>query len=132
MVYLPYPTGTLLIPSGPGDLKHLFVVVTNKCKDDLHLLFSISSIRPGVAYDDTCVFDGGEHDFIRHRSYVYYRKPDQRRASSISRMVELGAFTVKPDLAEIHFVRICEGVSKSKFSTPATVKYFVANVPLLD
>lgn len=129
MSYAPYPSGTLLIPSGPGDKKHLFIIVTNICCDEQHLLFSISSVKPKVVYDDACVFVGGEHEFITGESYVYYRRPDRRRADNISRLVDKKYFDVKSDLEQGHFAKVCEGVEKSKFTKPSTLKYFLENCP---
>ncbi|MEI9403573.1 hypothetical protein [Mesorhizobium argentiipisi] len=116
-----------MIPSGPGNLKHLFVVVTQRCGDGQHLLISICSIRPNIKHDATCEFDGGEHEFITGPSYVYYRKPDMRLSTGISRMVDKGYFIAKQDFGTRHFVRLCAGVAASPFTTPSTLKYFQAN-----
>lgn len=129
MSYTPYPAGTMLIPSGPADHKHLFIVVTKLCVDGQHLLFSVSSVKPHVGYDEACELTGGEHEFIAKHSYIYYRKPDRRRADNISRMVEKKYFILKNDLAKTHFERVCAGITLSKFTTPATLKYFRANSP---
>ncbi|MES0157554.1 hypothetical protein NKJ81_28920 [Mesorhizobium sp. M0018] len=127
MSYVPYPTGTLLVPSGPG--KHLFIVVTKKCKDGFHLLFSVSSVKEGVFYDKSCEFAGGEHVFIKHASFVLYRLADQKKAAVIAKLVDKNLYSVKPDLDEKHFKRVCRGIGTSKFVAPWALKYYLANKP---
>lgn len=128
MVYVPYPSGTMLIPSGATG-SHLFIVVTEKCAGGSHLLFSVTSVRPNVSYDNACEFMGGEHEFITHHSYVYYRLAEQRRADSITKLVDNGYFTLKADLEGKHFKRICAGAKGSKFIKPWALRYFEENAP---
>lgn len=128
MTYVPSKMGTLLVPSGPKvDGLHLFVIMTNPCADNQHLLLSITSIRDGKRYDPTCVFNGGEHPFITHPCYVWYRRPEQRTVSNIQKCVAGWLFHVKEDLALNHFQRICEGIEVSDDSAPWMIEYFRAN-----
>jgi hypothetical protein len=127
MTYAPYPRATLLIPTDPG--KHLYIVMTNKCGDACHLLLSVSSIKPNKHHDPTCEFEGGEHEFIKKRSFVYYRKPLRSQASSIIQLVAKRWYLTRNDLDEVHFARVCDGVTRSEFSRPWAVAYFAANRP---
>jgi hypothetical protein len=48
---------------------HLFIQMTEPLgRDEKILLLSVSTIREGVPYDDACVLDVGEHEFIKHPS----------------------------------------------------------------
>lgn len=126
--YVPYPRGALLIPceGAPG---HLFVILTSRCGDGGHLLVSISSVKDGIAFDETCVFDGGEHEFINKKSFVYYRFAEMKPAVHIRRMVGKNFYKVKNDFDDPHFQRICDGIPVSEFVKPWVVRYFAANPP---
>ena len=113
--------GTFLVPSGPG--KHLYIIMNAACADGMHIMYSVSSIKDGQAYDDTCMFKGGEHEFIVRPSYVYYRNPEQRSATTIVLCVERGLYVPKADLAQEHFDRIRAGIAKSPFTKPWAEKY---------
>lgn len=71
-IYNPSEGSTLLIPSGPKH--HLFIVLTKPCRLGRVSMVNITSVIPGTTYDQTCVLQPGEHNFIRRLSYVYYRK----------------------------------------------------------
>src|SRR5438094_2704490 len=79
-VFLPYPRATLLIPSGPRaqpDQHHLFVIMTEPIAQPdttrLVALVNITSVKPGLPVDPTCLLAPGDHPFIRQESYVAYR-----------------------------------------------------------
>lgn len=129
MSYAPYPGGTLLIPSGYGNGSHLFVIVTKKCKDGQHLLFSLSSIKPDVKYDTTCEFAVGEHPFIVKPSFVYYRQPTRLIAVKIAKLVDSGYYVTKEDFDPEQFDRLRAGIDKSPFTSPATSRYYWDNAP---
>lgn len=92
-------------------------------------MLSVSRIRQGKYHDPTCAFTGGEHEFIKHASYVVYGKPEQRHASQIVRMVDANVFVPKAKLDTAHFARICTGIFDSNFSKPFAKNYFNANAP---
>lgn len=89
---------------------HLFVVMTNICANGMHLLLSVSSIKPNMQYDRTCEFAGGEHQFITVPSFVFYRRPEQRAAVAIDQCIQSGYFVAHAALDAGHFHRICDGV----------------------
>lgn len=129
MTYSPYPAGTLLIPCGPGDLKHLFIILTNRCGHGQHLIVSISSIKDNKRHDGTCIFAGGEHSFIRQPSFVYYKLAYRQRAAAIEKYVQNKYFDTREDLVDVHFDRVCDGLLESKFSSGSTQRYFLDNQP---
>lgn len=124
--YFPYRKGTILAPSGPTD--HLHII----CNDPIYnheyhcdgvLVVNVSSIRPGVKYDSACVFDGGEHPFIRHPSYVAYRFAVVWRVPTINLKIEQGAYSTHDDFSEHHFSRILSGFEQSLFTEPKIIRY---------
>lgn len=124
--YAPYPRSTLLMPSGPEGY-HLFIVMTNVCKNDQFLLLPISSIKPKIKYDDTCTFKGGEHEFIKKPSFVAYRFAELRHRNNLQKCVESKVFIPKNDLGDVEFKRICDGVEASDYSRPWVISYFKEN-----
>lgn len=118
---------TLLIPSGPAEAKHLFVILTNADKYGQLLLVSISTIRTGKNYDATTIVVPGEHEFIKAPSFVYYRKIEQRPRTGLIKCVENGLFSTKEPTTDRLFNRICSGLPQSEMSAPWAIKYFAEN-----
>lgn len=114
---------TLLVPSGPTGM-HLFVIITNPCPNGFHLLLPISSVKAGIAHDEACVFDGGEHPFVDRKSFVLYRAADQKRQDMIERGVIKGLFIPKVDMPDEPFAAICAGIVRSDFIKPWAVEFY--------
>jgi hypothetical protein len=105
---------TYLIPSGPDF--HLFVVVTEEDDAGMHILVGISSIDPDIPYDNTCVFKGGEHDFIKHPSFATYEFAIQRHKNFIDDKTKKGVYKKRKDATLELVARIGSGVKKSPFT----------------
>ena len=116
--------GTLLIPSGPGNTKHLHIILTDKCDDGQHLLVGLSSIKPGRPYDDACEVEVGDHRFVSKRSYVEYRLTKRDRASHLSKCVKGWTFTPHDDVTDALLNRICDGLLISKFISQGMRRYY--------
>src|ERR1700754_369328 len=77
MAWQAVPGATLLVPS--GEKKHLHVVVLGPVAVQDYgsapqiALVSITTKYPGVPFDPACEVAAGEHDFVRHDSWVAYR-----------------------------------------------------------
>lgn len=127
MSYAPYPGGTLLIPTDRE--KHLFIILTNKCKTHCHLIVNVSSIKKDVHHDTACVFAGGEHPFITHPSFVFYRFAQMKNAQSITDLVAKGYYVEKTMIDASPFTKICEGLFTSKFVKRWVKDYFKINSP---
>lgn len=119
--YTPYRTGTLLIPSGPSN--HLYVILTDANAAEEHLLASITSVPEVGFYDPTCILTIGDHPFLKHESYVFYRKADVQRATRIARLVNKNFYIPREDMAEEITQRILDGILASDF-TPNFCKNF--------
>ena len=104
---------TYLVPS--GEVLHLFVVLTNKCNNHMHMLVPLCSIRPPRRYDNTCVItvDEKAHPFIRHDSYIKYAQMQVRHVNVIKRYIENGSYIEREDIDVAVFERVCEGVNGS-------------------
>jgi hypothetical protein len=125
MTYVPYKKGTLLIPT--GNTKHLFVVVTDKCKADSHLLINITSVHPGMKHDETTIIEAGEHPFIKHQSYVEYRRAEIFQAAWLTKMVAGKVYTAHSDASEELLQAIVDGIEDSDFIAQRIVNYYKIN-----
>lgn len=100
----------LLVPSGPAEFKHLFVLALGPKQLDGHggqpnvVMVSVTSIKPDFPYDPACVIRAGEHPFITHDSYVYYRDPRVESVAHVQAMVDKAVWQGKescsPELLE--------------------------------
>ena len=116
-----------LAPSGPGELNHLHVVLTDECCHGLHLVAVVSSVKENVKYDDTCEIAAGEHEFIATHSYVLYRVLNQMRAAHIRKMIAGKVFIEKAPVSEELCDRMCEGVAVSDLTKNGMRRYYEDN-----
>lgn len=78
--WFPAVGNALLIPSGPGNKNHLHVIVYGPSgiphygTVDQLVFVGMSTIYPEVWHDSSCVVRKGDHPFVSHDSYMYYRK----------------------------------------------------------
>lgn len=115
--------GTLLIPSGPyhdPDRKHLFVICNDECESGNHIVVPINSWT-GDRCDETCRLAAYEHAFLRHESFVLYRKAEIKPALSLRNGVQQGVFTLHDPMNAQTFLRVKNGVCRS-IHTPRKVK----------
>jgi hypothetical protein len=76
MNYLPSKRGTLLVLSGTHvdpDKHHLFVICTDECDNGNFLIAPLCTWTNSYC-DPTCILQPHEHQFIKQKSYVLYRK----------------------------------------------------------
>ena len=110
----------ILIPSGPERKSHVFTVAIGpKILDgygaqDHVVLVSFTSVRPGLPHDTACVVLPGEHSFINHESYVYYREPRIEPVASVNSMIERGLWIPQAPCTSDLLVRIVNGFYRSK------------------
>lgn len=126
MPYIPARKATLLIPSGPSGF-HLYVILTDACDDDLHLIGSICSIRRGTKYDSTCVIKPGEHKFCKHDSYFLYRRLITIKGSHLTKCVDGWEFKINNPVSNVLYKRICDGIEKSSFTPRGMEAFWAAN-----
>lgn len=120
--------GSILIPT--GGTNHLHIV----CNDPVPypkygnaqsvLLVNITSVYPDQPFDSTCLLDVGDHPFIKHPSYVYYRKADVYASTSLSAGVEAGDIILKTPCPDNSFKRILDGFSVSQFVSNKIKNYY--------
>ena len=130
MPFTPAKKATLLIPHGmAGNIEvfHLHIILTDACKDGLHLLAPITSIRKERFHDPTCVIQAGEHPFIKHESYLAYRLLKIVAGRHIKKCVAGWVFKIKEPVSDILYNRICDGMEPSEFTPLGMKKYYTEN-----
>ena len=77
------------------------------------LVVNISSVKPGVPYDRTCILHQGEHPFISHDSFVVYAQAVIWKLESVERRIETGEISPHSHLEEPYISEVIEGFYKS-------------------
>ncbi len=119
-----YKRGTFLLQSGTHaqpHMKHLHIVCNDTCPLGGNLIVPVSSYYDGC--DNTCELDVGDHDFIRHLSFVYYARSQVAKAARIDDLVAQNMIIPKPDVSEDVFQRVICGICRS-LDTPPKVKAY--------
>jgi len=117
LTYEPTKKGTILVPTGSADHLHFIccdpVYYPNLGRDCV-LAVNISSINDGTQYDNSCILNVGDHPFIKHPRYVYYRKADIFGSDSISRNIAEGNFRIHDPCSDQVFNKILQGFESSE------------------
>lgn len=96
------------MPSGAD--KHLFVVLTEPCNTGCVAIVNFTSIRTGRYFDRACLIDKGEHEFIRHPSYVFYEGALIASVRALQRGVQVRDYIPRDSVSAAIFERICDGI----------------------
>ena len=133
-LFVPYRRATLLIPSGPAhdpERKHLFIVLTDPAQlldysGKQSLLVGVATLQADLPHDPTCLLHAGDHEFIRHRSYVHYARALIEPSQSILNGVKKGVLVPKATLVDDIFARVCKGLAESRFTAKRTISFYEA------
>ncbi|TXK93000.1 hypothetical protein BMR07_10185 [Methylococcaceae bacterium CS1] len=63
----------------------------------------MSTVSDLIDYDKTCILKIGEHPFIKHESYILYRKSAILGVTSISRSIGDGSFSTHQPFNDVTF-----------------------------
>lgn len=133
-LFVPYRRATLLVPSGPAhdpERRHLFIILTDPAEvldyaGKHSLLAGVVSIYPNVPHDPACELHAGDHEFIRHKSYVAYAQARIELSQKIINGVKKGVLVPKAMLAQGIFARVCKGLVESRFTAPRMLAFYCA------
>ncbi len=128
-IYQVLRKGTILIPTGPCE--HLHVICNNpvfypNLVKECVLAVNLSSVNKLIEYDKTCILKIGEHPFIKHDSYILYRKAEILGVNSISRNIDDGSFSTHETFSDVTFEKVLDGFAISKEVKPK-IKSFYQN-----
>lgn len=120
-------SATFLLLSGTNhnpDLHHLHIVCTDADDRGLVLLVPLRSRRHTNLFDDTCILQPHEHDWLRRESYVEYRMSNLVRASDLEKVLNSHKDLSREKMNAQTFLRIKNGFCRSKF-TPQKIKKYL-------
>lgn len=112
---------TLLMPSG-HEGKHLFVVLNNPATFQGYgprphiVLVNVSTVRPGIPHDTSCLLAAGCHPFVKHESFVAYRHTRIEPVAHVEEMVKQRLFEPKDPVTVELLTAINAGLRKSPFT----------------
>ena len=78
----------------------------------------IQSVLPGHVFDDSCVLAAGEHEFVRHESFVRYDRCRKEERAKLLRAVRDGVMVARAPVSDEVYSRICEGLKVSLHTPP--------------
>lgn len=125
----PAPGETLLVPSGPAG-HHLFVLILGPVQlpdygSVPHVaMVSFTTLRPGVPHDEACVMQPGEHPFIKHTSYAYYRDVRIERVPHVTAMVQGAIWQAHTPCSPALLARLQQGICASRLVRRDVKRYF--------
>lgn len=131
---------TILIPSGPShdpNRMHLHILLNDPVFVESPIIYnniissptqliqmvSISSYNPEQPCDPTCILDPGEHEFVKHKSFVCYAYTRVVAAQAIQLSLDEKTFVLKERVTEDVFARVHAGVGISD-DTPIKMSNF--------
>jgi hypothetical protein len=121
-----YRAGTLLIPSGTTNdpnRRHLHVICNDTDEAGLNLIVSVTSYTSTLC-DSTCILEPHEHVWLRHRSYIFYRKAQLVAADALSRGLDERLIVRQADMNMQTFLRVRNGLCLS-IQTPRRIKVYL-------
>lgn len=131
-LFLPLKRATLLIPSGPQgdqDRKHLFILLTDRHADEAGkncvLMVSLSTVRPSMPHDPTCILYAGDHPFVKHDSYVVYQKARLEETDKVVRGVKNGQLVAQDPMDGVVFARVCKGLEDSRLTPSKLLTFYL-------
>ena len=129
-IFVPKKRDTLVIPeTGPlhdPNRPHLFIVLTNQCKDGKHLLVPVCSRHPKC--DRSCLLDKDDHrSYLKHDSFVSYFHADLYSHSVLSKKVTSNQVVYRGAFHERTFGFVCNGLLESRLTPPAMKAYYERN-----
>jgi hypothetical protein len=82
------------------------------------LLACVTSVKNGLAGDDSCLLSQGDHPFIEHDSFVDYRFTRLEHADHVQERVQEGVFVEKEACSPELIKRILQGGIKVAANQP--------------
>ena len=103
----------------PNMTSHLCVVLSHPSYNPNKVVFvRISTWRDEAIElnDSSCIVNVGDHPFIRHKSYVYYREAMCRPLSILQQGIEKSVLQPHKNCTDDFLERILDGAANSKFT----------------
>ncbi|EIV5803169.1 TPA: hypothetical protein RFY33_003298 [Klebsiella aerogenes] len=123
----PVQKGTILLLSGSKE--HIYFICNDpvfypKLVKETFLAVNLTSISDAFEPDRTCILDVGDHPFVRHPSYIFYRRAEIFGAETVTNRITAGDIRVHQPCEDITFQRILDGFSVSPHVKPVIRNYY--------
>ena len=121
-----YRAGTILVPAGRTN--HLHIICNNPVFYPIDgassvLAVNISTVRESSIYDGTCILHRGDHPFVHHDSFVYYKDATILKVARADVLYREGSLIPKGQLSEDVFQRVLKGFFESEEVTPRIMTF---------
>ncbi len=119
------------MPSGPEEYKHLFAIAVGPKALDGYgtqphvIMVSVTTVKPQFPHDPACVIRAGEHPFVTHDSYVYYRDPRVESVAHVQNMVDNAVWQAREPCSPELLQKIRAGLLAST-RVPRYIKQLIA------
>lgn len=101
-------------------------IVHNKKKDESFVLSMVSSWKDNSRLcDEACIIDAGEHEFIKHKSYIAYEVTFLLSEKQIDKNLADGSMLLRPSLSEELLIKIKDSARFSKKINPIYKSLFL-------
>jgi hypothetical protein len=121
------------IPSNKRE-SHLWIIISypsyNPQKVVIVNISSWKKIAVGLN-DPTCIVNDGEHPFIEHKSYVFYREALCPTLENLQAGIDKGVLIQQDDCSNDFFNKILNGAASSNF-TPIEILSILQEQGLID
>ncbi len=107
----------------PGK-KHLRIVISDPDPDDNVLVVSVNTFDENKRNDTSCILNKGDHEFIKHKSYINYYKSEEYNYWKINYQEMKGLIIPKEEISDILLHDIQEGAKKSRLLPGKFRKFF--------
>ena len=106
------PGETFFLAGGAAD-RHLRVVISDPSIDSELVLF-VSMTSYDVTKENVCVFEVGNHPFVKHRSCIAYGTAKEAPLAALLRLLDAGQLRISEPMSASQLDRIRRGVSLSR------------------
>jgi hypothetical protein len=125
--FSPVQKGTIMLLSGSKE--HLYFICNDpvfypRLACDSFLAVNLTSVTEGIESDPTCLLNVGDHPFVRHPSYVFYRRAEIFGAATVIQSVSSGDIRIHDPCSDGTFQRILDGFNVSPHVKPLIKNYY--------
>ena len=112
----------------PKNDRHLFIVVLDTYNTGSTVIcpcVMVTSWKDNPKFDDpACILDVGDHEFIKHKSYIAYREVVLFEKDYIEHCLECGEAKTKEPVTGEMMERILKSAVNSRKIRKSNLKYF--------
>ena len=113
----------------PKNDNHLFIVVLDEYNNGINIIcpcVMVTSWTDNPKLDDpACILNAGDHEFIKHKSYIAYREVVLFEKEHLESCLKFGTFKVKPPVSKELLKRIIKSAPNSRKISKNNLKYFM-------